>query len=163
LALSAVVAPPAEMVEMLLRGEIDAAVVAHAPSPHPDLRAIEIATWTRGVYARTPTRGSAEYRSVVVGTPSETPDDGWPLDRERIVRAWAPDERAALELCARGDLITIAYDAVVRASGFAQRLFKIATPEIPSRTLYVLHRRAVGRHRRTEALVDAIRTAAQHE
>ena len=160
LAVSTIVAPPTEMAEMLLRGEADAAIVTQAPASHPDLRAFEIATWTRSIYGRAGARTTEEHRYVVIGTPADVQDDGWPVDRERVVRAWAPDERAALELCARGELVTVAYDAVVRANGFAPRLTRIASPEIPSRTLYVLHRRAVGRHRRTDALIEAVRNAS---
>jgi DNA-binding transcriptional LysR family regulator len=149
----------AEMPELLLRGEVDAAITTQAPSTHPDLTTTEIASWSRSIYSRSPQ--PPESRCAVVGTPLAAMDDGWPPDRERIVRAWAPDERAALELCARSDLATTAFDAVVRASGFTQRLTRMPVLEIPSRTLYVLQRRAVGRHRRTEALVDAIRRAAQ--
>ena len=129
LALSTAAADPTEMAEMLLRGEVDAAIMTQPPSSHPDLRASEIATWTRSAYARTALRMTQEYRCVVIGTPHDLVDDGWPPDRDRIVRAWAPDERAALELCARGDLVTVAFDAVVRSNGFAQRLTRLPVPE----------------------------------
>ncbi len=160
LALSALAAGSADIPEILLRGDADAAVISRAIPAHADLRVTELATWSRGVYARTARTGGAEHRCVVVGTPTEPLDDGWPHDVERRIAAWAPDERAALELCALGDLVTVACDAVVQRCGFAGRLVKLPDPQISTRTLHLVQRRAVGRHRRTEALVEAIRTAA---
>ncbi len=160
LALSALAGGTAEISEILLRGDADAAVVTRTIAAHVDLRVTELVTWTRSVYARTPRTDTAEHRCVVVGTPTEPLDDGWPSELDRRIAAWAPDERAALELCARGDLVTVAYDAVVRRCGFADRLVRWPDPPIAPRTIHLVQRRAVGRHRRTEALVEAIRIAA---
>jgi hypothetical protein len=38
---------------------------------------------------------------------------------------------------------------------------RLDEPAIPPRTLYIVNRRAVGVHRRTNALVEAIREVAQ--
>lgn len=160
LALSALAAQPADIPEILLRGDADAAVIWRAIPAHADLRVTELATWTRGVYARVGRPAGAEVRCVVVGTPTEPLDDGWPLDIERRIAAWAPDERSALELCARGDLVTVGWDALIARGGFAGRLERLPDPQIAPRTLHLVQRRAVGRHRRTEALVEAIRIAA---
>jgi len=131
---------------MVVRGDADAAIVV-APPEQPELVVNELTRWSRSVYAR-----AATSRHVVVGTP-ESHDDGWPAGSERTIAAWAPDERTALALCAAGGLATVAYDAVARAS----RLQRFETPSIASRTLYLVHRRAIGSHRRTDALADAIR------
>ena len=131
------------------------------PPAHADLRATEVASWPRSVFARSGRRATSEYRCVMIGTPADPMDDGWPSDIERTVAAWAPDERAALELCARGELVTVAFDAVARAGGFQERLTRLATPEISGRMMCLIHRRTVGQHRRTEALVEAIRAAAR--
>lgn len=160
LALSALAAQPADVPEILLRGDADAAVIARAIPAHVDLRVTELATWSRSVFARPGRIGGGEHRCVVVGTPTEPQDDGWPADLERRIAAWAPDERSALELCARGDLVTVACDAVVKRCGFAGRVVRLDDPPIAPRTLHLVQRRAVGRHRRTEALVEAIRRAA---
>lgn len=160
LALSAMAARPQDVSEILLRGDADAAVCTEPTPAHADLRTTELAIWHRGVYARSSLAPTTGYRCVIVGTPTEPLDDGWPVDLERQIAAWAPDERSALELCARGDLMTVAYDATVRSCGFEGRVTKQPQPQIPSRTLYLIQRRAVGRHRRTEALVDAVRIAA---
>jgi DNA-binding transcriptional LysR family regulator len=161
LVLTAVAARADEASELLLRGEVDAAVSLLPTPAHPDLRMSELATWTRGAYVRRERLDTLDVRCVVVGTPTEPLDDGWPSDVERKVAAWAPDERSALELCARGDLVTVACDAIVHGCGFAERLRRLPSPPIAARTLYLTQRRAVGRHRRTEALVEAIRTAAE--
>jgi DNA-binding transcriptional LysR family regulator len=138
---------------MLLRGDCDVAITLHAPV-QPELQVSELATWTRGVYARDL---AAAARCVVVGTPSAFVDDGWPNHCERSVAAWAFDERAALELCRHSDLVTVAFDHMARS--YAPELVRLATPEIPSRTLFVVQRKAIGAHRRTDALVTAIREA----
>ncbi len=160
LALSALAAQPADIPEILLRGDADAAVIAQAIPAHADLRVTELATWSRSVYARTARAGGADYRCVVVGTPTEPLDDGWPPEVERRIAAWAPDERSALELCAHGDLVAVAWDALIARCGVAGRVTRLPDPPISPRTLHLVQRRAVGRHRRTEALVEAIRIAA---
>lgn len=101
-----------------------------------------------------------EPRCVVVGTPSESPDDGWPVEIEQRIVAWASDERSAQELVARSELVTIARDTVVARCGFAGRVTRLPAPQITSRNLHLIQRRAVGRHRRTEALVEAMRVAS---
>ena len=159
LALSALAAHPDEMCEMLLRGDVDAAVLTRALPAHADLRMTELATWSRGVYTRPQRASGIELRCVVVGTPNDPVDDGWPPDCERRIVAWAPDERSALELCVRADLVAVASDAIVQSCGFAGRVTRLPEPAISPRVLYLVQRRAVGRHRRTEALVDAIRVA----
>lgn len=146
---------------LLLRGEVDAAVIPQPGPLDPDLRAVELATWTRGVYARRERPVSEAARCVVVGSPSAPLDDGWPADRERQIVAWAPDEHAALELCAHSDLMTVAFDAVARTCRQPERWVRLRSPEIPSRALHLVSRRAVGRHRRTDALVDAIKRASE--
>jgi DNA-binding transcriptional LysR family regulator len=152
LSITVLVAPEAELGAMLVRGDADVAVAIDPPT-QPELVVSELACWTRAVFARS---AIAVPRCVVAGTPSEC-DDGWPTSTERAIAAWAPDERAALELCCLGELATVAYDAVVRASGHVDRLARSETPRIPSRTLHLLHRRPVGAHRRTDAFTDAIR------
>ena len=172
LALSTRVAHPDHMATMLLRGDADAAVLATSAPLHADLRAVELGVWTRGVYGSTaraaaiaatsPTSPTpaTEYRVVVVGTPDEPVDDGWPASTPRRVVAWAPDERAALELCARGEFVTLAFDALVPACRLTDHVARIALPVSP-RSIQLVHRRAVGRHRRTDALVDAIQAAVR--
>ena len=159
LLMSTTIARADAAVAMLLVGDADAAVIAEPPPIHADLRAVELATWTRAVYGRTGRAADGPMRCVMVGTALEHVDDGWPVTAERAVVAWAPDERAALELCARGDLVTVAYDAAVTGYNLASQLTRIDQPEIAPRVLHLVSRRAVGRHRRTEVLVEAIRGA----
>jgi DNA-binding transcriptional LysR family regulator len=159
LALAIRTAHPAEMVDMLRRGEVDVAIMFESPA-HDDLQAVELATWTRSAFARSADVAGA-LRCVVVGTAGDHLHDGWPPGVERVIAAWAPDERSALELCVRGGLATIAFDAVAQASGLADRLVRLPIPELPPRTLYLVHRRAIGRHVRTEALVEALARAGR--
>lgn len=156
LVLATAIARADQVADLLLRGDADAAVLGQQIPAHPDLRVTELASWTRGVYAR----GSpaTRYRCVVVGSPTEPIDDGWPADCERQVVAWVPDELAALELCARTELATAAHDGTVRRGGFEARLIRHDLAIAP-RPVYLAQRRAVGRHPRTEVLVEAIRAA----
>ncbi len=160
LVLTALTATPENIPSMLLRGDADAAVIDRAIPTHPDLRVTELATWNRAAYVRGVPAEGREHRCVSVGTPSEPLDDGWPTDLDRRIAAHAPDERAALELCTRMDVVVVAYEMIVRRSGFASRLTRLDAPAIAPRALYLVQRRAVGRHRRTEALAEAIRLAA---
>lgn len=160
LALSTLVASATDVPQMLLCGDADAAVVVLPPPAHTNLRVNELARLTRGVFGRAGRAPTSEYRWIVGGGSASHEDDGWPLGVGRRIAVWAPDERAALELCARSDLVTIAFDAVVQACGLSDRVVRLPEVEIPPRTIHLVHRREVGRHRRTEALVNAIRAAA---
>ena len=160
LVMSTRIARPDDMTDLLLRGDADAAVMLESPV-HDDLRALELVTWTRSVFARSTATATATVRCVVAGTANEHAHDGWPPQHARAIAAWAPDERSALDLCTRSDFATVAFDEVARRSGFEPRLVRLATPEIPARTLYLVHRRAIGRHARTDALVEAIQHAAR--
>jgi DNA-binding transcriptional LysR family regulator len=142
---------------MLVRGDADAALVLTAPESS-DLVVSEVATWTRSVYVRAGrTVDSTAMRCVVAGTPGKASDDGWPSRIDRQLAAWASDERSALEIVARSGLVAVAFDPIARASEVFKRLVRLPTPHIDPRVLYLVHRRAVGSHRRTEALVEAIR------
>jgi DNA-binding transcriptional LysR family regulator len=154
---SSVIAEESQIPAMLQRGDADVALVFTAPGP-TDLVVTELATWTRSVYVRAGrTVDSAAMRCVVAGTPGRGADDGWPARVEREIAAWASDERSALEIVARSGLATTAFDPIARASDVFERVLRLPTPHIPPRTLYLLHRHAVGSHRRTDALVEAIR------
>ncbi len=161
LALTALAAADDDIPNILLRGDADAAIVDRATLAHSDLRVTELTSWTRSAYAGSPRRPGEEVRCAVVGTATEPQDDGWPAERERRIVAHAPDERAALALCSQTNLVTVGYDAIVERCGFAGRVTRLDIPVASPRTLYLVQRRAVGRHRRTEALVDAIRAAAK--
>ena len=151
LTLSVTVASSESAIEQLVRGSTDAVLLSHRVASHEDLQVVELGSWGRSVYGRP--GASSPYRCVVVGEPSSQVDDGWPQSLERSIAGWVPDERSALELCARTDAVTVAFDQVATAS----ELVRLSEIEIAPRPLVLLHRRALGRHRRTEALVDAIR------
>jgi len=152
---SSIVAPSDALAGMLVRGDVDVAVLLH-PVELPELQLGELASWSRAVYGRAPGQ-----RCVVVGPPSDRADDGWPVDRERTIAVWAHDQRAALEIAARSDLVTVAFDALGRSSEYAGRVSRLPDFAIAPHTLYIAHRKAIGAHRRTEALVAAIRTVVR--
>ena len=148
-----------EIASMLARGDADVALVLDPPET-TELVVTEAARWTRGVYARAGhTVDPSSMRCVGIGTPAKPADDGWPAHAERHIAAWASDQRAALEIVARSRLATIAFDAVARTSEVFPRVVQVPTPHVEPRPLYLVHRRAVGPHRRTEALIAAIREA----
>jgi len=147
----------ANAAQLLLRGDADVALVFEPPETG-ELAVVEVAIWTRSIYACAgQTVDTSTMRCVVVGTPAIHIDDGWPPRHERQIAAWASDQRAALEIVARSGLVTVALDPVARASAASKRLIRLPTPVVEPRTLYLVQRRAVASHRRTEALVDAIR------
>ncbi len=154
---SLVIASDAAVPGLLLRGDADVAVVL-TPPDQPDLVVTELANWSRGVYGAS--ERAATSRCVAVGTPSNHADDGWPAGCERGIATWAPDERAALEICARTELVTVAFDVITRSSGYAGRLVRLESPTISTKPLFLVYRRAVGVHRRTDALIEAIRVIA---
>jgi DNA-binding transcriptional LysR family regulator len=137
---------------MLVRGDADVGLTLHS-IVHAELECIALCELHRAVYTREPN----VIGHVVVGTPTHMSDDGWPAGEARENVAYAHDERAALELCTRSPLAAIAFDVVARSSGYADRLQRLQTPAIASRTLHVVQRRAVGTHRRTDALIAALR------
>jgi DNA-binding transcriptional LysR family regulator len=153
-----------ELIEgMLLRGDADAALVAR-PREHPDLAVAQVASWTRAAYVAAGhplARGDAiaEPRAVVVGARGHEVDDGWPIDLPRSIAAWVPDERAALETCLRSPYVTVAFDAVAATARAQGRLVRLDQPAIAARPLFLVHRRPVATHPRTEALAAAIRGA----
>ncbi len=157
LCVQSLVAPDESVTSLLLRGDADVALMLQPPD-HPELRISELATWTRSAYATAAAESSP--RCVVVGSPSFHHDDGWPAGIERTVAAWACDESAALDLAARTTLVCVAFDPIARASRHGGRLLRLATPVIAPRTVFLVHRRAVGTHRRTDALVAALRSCA---
>jgi DNA-binding transcriptional LysR family regulator len=138
---------------MLVRGDADIALVLQ-PITHPDLECATLGSLSRSLYARE----LAVTGYVAIGTPAHPSDDGWPAGEPRDLVAYAHDERAALELCTRTSLATIAFDVVARSSGYDGQLVRLQTPVISPRTLHLVKRHSVGQHRRTDALVAAIRT-----
>jgi DNA-binding transcriptional LysR family regulator len=154
---STIIEHDADIPALLLRGDADVALMLARPE-EADLVVTEVASWTRSIYARAGrTVDSSSMRCVVTGTPAKHVDDGWPARVERQIAAWASDERSALEIVARSGLATVAFDHVARTSDVFKRLIRLPTPHIEPRTLFLVHRRAVGNHRRTDALVEAIR------
>ena len=147
----------ADIPAMLVRGDADVALVLTAPQS-ADLVVTEVAQWTRSIYARAGrTVDTSSMRCVVTGSPGKPGDDGWPARVEREIAAYAVDERAALEITARSGLVTVAFDPIARTSEVFKRLIRLPTPHVDGRALYLVQRRAVGSHRRTDALVEAIR------
>jgi DNA-binding transcriptional LysR family regulator len=154
---SSAVAEEAEIPAMLVRGDADVALMIARPED-ADLVATEVGTWTRSLYARAGrTVDTSSLRCVAVGAAGKHVDDGWPPRVDREVAAWASDERCALEIVARSGLVAVAFDHVARTSEMFKRLVRLPTPQVEPRTILLVHRRAVGSHRRTEALVEAIR------
>jgi DNA-binding transcriptional LysR family regulator len=138
-----------DVVAQMLRGDADVAVVTAAPE-HEELVVERLGELARSVYGR-------DTQAVVVaGARGEVPDDGWPPDAPRRIAAWAPDERTALEIARTGALAAVAYDVLAAPLG----IHRLAAPPIAPRAVYLVHRRPVARHRRIDAVLDAIRAAA---
>ncbi len=151
------VAREREIPDLLLRGEADVALVVQAPPVHTDLRASEVVRWPRAAYARRGAERGQSPSCVAVGLPNEQTDDGWPVARSRRVAAWVHDEVAALELVAATDLVAVALEALAQSPHFADRVQVLDDVPIEPLTVFLVHRRAVGVHMRTNTVVEAIR------
>jgi DNA-binding transcriptional LysR family regulator len=138
---------------LLLCGAVDVAVVT-SPRRDPGLAVVEVASWKRSVL-RAIGHPSAEPHFVVVGSRHEAIDDGWPDDVERKIAMWTHDEATALEICLASSLAIVATDQAVEAH--TTRLVKLSDRPIRDKKLYLTHRRSLGTHQRTEAVISAIR------
>ncbi len=143
-----------DIASWLARGDADVGVTTVSIERN-DLCIECVTTWRRAVYVRR--GGTACGRSVVVGVPSDTPDDGWPLEYERTIAAWVPDQSAALEIVATSDLATVAYERIAESHAYGGRIERLPSIDVASRSVFVLTRRPVGCHPRTELLLGAIR------
>ena len=139
-----------DVAALMLRGDADVAVVT-APPDHEDLRVERLCELGRAVYAAAPLDGPP--RMIVVGARGEQPDDGWPAGAPREVAGWAADEAAALAICRRGGVATVAYDVIARAH---DGLVPVGPP-IAARAVYLVHRKPVGPQRRADVMAEAVR------
>jgi DNA-binding transcriptional LysR family regulator len=152
LRMASLVATEDSMPAMLVRGDADVALLL-APIANSELECVALCELSRAVYAH----GPNVIGHVAIGTPIHVSDDGWPASESREPAAYAHDERAALELCTRSPLAAVAFDVVARSGRYGDRLTRLQTPAISSRTLHLVTRRAIGNHRRTDALIAALR------
>ena len=145
---------------LLLRGELDVAVVARLPSDHR-VAVTELVTWQRSAYVRREAaaalRDGERARCIVIGSRHHPLDDGWPGDVPRQIMMWAADERVAPDLCVSTGLVMVAADRAVPP--YSDRLAKLPGLRIRPQTLYAAHRSALGTHPRTDALVSALRAS----
>lgn len=145
---------------MLLRGEADAAVTVRRLED-PQLGVEALGRLARAGYVARDhplargRRAAAGTRCVVVDD-----DDGWPAGVPRVIAARVPDERTALAVVAAGSLVGVTYAALASAVR-GHPLVRLASPTPRDRELYLVTRRPVAHHPRTEALAEAIRAAVR--
>lgn len=148
--------PECEVSGMLLRGQLDVALVVE-PRPHPDLTTVHIDDFETRAFCGP---GHALYRDP--GDPgahpfvAPEPDggrmvDGWPAHRERIVGMQA-DLAVGLTLCRSGQYLAV-LPAPVAARYPELKALPISTQ---SMSLYAVQRRNLGFEGRAEIVISAM-------
>lgn len=149
-----------DVVHELTRGALDVAVVEDI-TPHPDLSVAVLTELTHGIYAsadhplarrRSPARELDDAAFVA------SPGDRWPIERARRVVAHASDPGLALHMCRDRSLCTVAPD--VLGAPTAPALVRLRGDIARPSPVYLVHRRPVAGHPRTDAVVSALRAHA---
>ena len=149
--------------DRLRRGALDIAVTTSGPTGS-DLQTELLAELTYHVYCG---QGHALFarRKVSWGTiaehafvaPVAAGADAWPPHLHRTVGVRVPTYQSAVELCATGAFLAHLAQASTRSVADLRGL-RIGKPV--SQSVYVSYRRPVGRHRRTAAMLAALRDVA---
>lgn len=148
--------PESEVNGMLLRGQLDVALVAE-PRPHPDLTTVHVADFETGVFCG-PGHPLYEAAGDPAGYPFVAPEgedgripDGWPAHQPRTV-AMCADLSVGLMLCRGGR-----YLAVLPAPVAAHYPELRAVP-YPTRamSLHAVQRRNLGFKGRAEIVIEAM-------
>ena len=160
--------PPLDVVARLQRGLLDVAFTSD-PIDAPALLRERLGVETSGVYCG---RGHplfersdvaideiAQYDFVGPTTTSGRGSEGWPSAKPRRIGAIVDQMRIGLEFCASGHFLAVLPDALARADGRAERLWRLPV-ELGTRVeLFALLRDSGGRRGRAEVVVEAVRTS----
>jgi len=164
---------PVGVHKLLLRGEVDLALIDRALPPTPDVVVERIASLGHGVYAGPghPLRGRprlelaevARHR-FVVATPAagdQAPPDPWPPEVARGELVWVPDGAMAADACAALGALAVLPDVVGRRhpGGLERLAVRLGAHAVTE--LYAVTRVPVGRHRRIAIVLDAVRARAR--
>ncbi len=151
--------PETEVSGMLLRGQLDVALVLE-PRPHPDLTTVHVADFATHVFC-----GPGHPLYIASGDPSDYPfvapeadqgrlTDGWPAHEPRRIAIRA-DLSVGLMLCRSGRYLTV-LPAPVAARH--PELKPLAVPTQPM-SLYAVQRRNLGFEGRAEIVIEAMMSA----
>ncbi len=132
-----------DIVSLLLRGQLDVAI-SDEPIKHGDLRLERLASLEQGVYGK-----SSRYVAFA--------DDSWPPDQQRDVAAEVSTPSEAAALCAQAGFAAVLPRVIARAHGLSAIR---GAPAISDRAIYLIFRRPLGEHPRTDAVLAALRSAA---
>ncbi|CAN5710251.1 hypothetical protein BH11MYX2_BH11MYX2_00350 [soil metagenome] len=138
---------------VLLRGGADVAIVTR-PERDPSLSITELASLPRAAYVSRTGEIASDPPFVVVGTRAETVADGWPVHRTRTIAMWAHCERVAIEMCLSGALAFVAVARTVDV--YRALLHTLPIDDIAALPLYMVSRRPIGAHPRTESVMAAL-------
>ncbi len=162
-----ITAPLSELRTRLLRGDLDVAFHT-GPIDHEGLESRLLGRGTSSVYAGPghPLHGRRRsaladvLRHPFVAPPPEASGravDGWPMDVTRVVALRVDQLRIGLEVCARGELLAVLPDVLVRSHPLAQTLRKLPGPAFEPTLLFASHRPSIGLRTRAEVIVAAVR------
>ena len=156
----------AEVNALLLRGELDVAIVTH-PIDDPQLRKVHLGSATTGIYCGDghPLFGATEVPCDSLGEhpfAALQPDtegrslEGRPPTFERSVGIWVDQQAMARELCLRGRYLAVLPDAVGEPDVQRGRLHRLPLSITPALDVFAVTRPSVGDVGRTEAVVNAV-------
>jgi DNA-binding transcriptional LysR family regulator len=155
--------PPAELRSLLLRGELDIALIDGGAETE-DLEVERIFQIEHAVYcgerhplrhAKSVTEEQLAKHRFVAPLPDEqgvTPD-GWPSHLSRAVALRASQMQVGIDACRSGDYLAVLPTLVARGAG----LHRIEGVELPPTDLLLLRRPSFESSGRAEVLADAIR------
>ena len=151
--------PESEVNGMLLRGQLDVALVIE-PRPHPDLTTVHVADFETCVFCgpghplhRDPADPTG-HMFIAPEAEQGRDMDGWPAHRPRLV-AMRADLSVALMLCRNGRYLAVLPSPV--AARYPE--LKSLPMETQSMSLYAVQRRNLGFEGRAEIVIDAMMQA----
>jgi DNA-binding transcriptional LysR family regulator len=154
--------PPAELRSLLLRGELDLALIDGGVEI-ADLEVERLVPIEHAVYCgethplrhRAPASDELAEHRFVAPLPDEqgvTPD-GWPAHLSRAVALRASQMQVGIDACRSGDYLAVLPTLVARGAG----LHRIGAIEVPPTDLLLLRRPSLEARGRADVLADAIR------
>jgi len=155
--------PDAALPGLLLRGALDVALTDE-PRPSPDLHMEPLMRVTHGVYWSPDhplaSHGRPKREDVLAQTFAAPPldergqpIDPWPPHLQRRIGLRVTQMQVAVDSCVRGDTLSALPDVVARRAG----LLRVPFEELPSTTLYLVHRRSLPIRGKAEVVAEAIR------
>lgn len=161
-------APRPQVNDMLLLGELDAAILSR-PTSHDGIHTEPLTKLTHGVYcgATHPLRSAAEVTLEQLAEypfcatcGDTTSDDGWPSQIPRQVTLRVTQLPLLVEACAAGHHLAVIPDLALRSSHIQAGLTRLPVDTMLESELFVLRRSDLQPGMTAQIVVEAIRQGA---